>query len=415
MNHPHLLAPERVLMTTDTVGGVWTYAVELCRALAEHDVQVLLATMGRRPSVDQREEIQMLENVVVTESEFKLEWMAEPWRDVDAAAKWLLKLERRFHPDVVHLNGYAHGAIPFRAPKMVVAHSCVLSWFRAVRGREAPAAEWREYTTRVRQGLRGADMVVAPTQAMLAALERHYELLPHAEVIRNGRDPGRFTAGEKEPLVLSAGRIWDEAKNLSTLAAVAPTLPWPVIVAGECISPEGRELKLENVGLIGRLSEREMAALYARAAIYALPACYEPFGLSVLEAALSGCALVLGDIPSLRELWNNAAVFVPPTEAGALRNGIAELCANGERRSQLAALARERALEMTAEAMGEAYLGAYSDVMMVRSPIGRELLQKRAQERAAGAPDLESSMFSLIATALTGLAHERKAPLERTA
>ncbi len=32
-----------------------------------------------------------------------------------------------------------------------------------------------------------------------------------------------------------------------------------------------------------------------------LPARYEPFGLSVLEAALSGCALVLGDIPSLRE------------------------------------------------------------------------------------------------------------------
>ena len=64
--------------------------------------------------------------------------------------------------------------------------------------------------------------------------------------------------------------------------------------------------------MLGRLSAGELADWYARAAIYALPARYEPFGLSALEAALSGCALVLGDIPSLREIWGDAALFVPP-------------------------------------------------------------------------------------------------------
>ncbi len=44
---------------------------------------------------------------------------------------------------------------------------------------------------------------------------------------------------------------------------------------------------------------------------------YEPFGLSVLEAALSGCALVLGDIPSLRENWDGAADFAEPTTFSA--------------------------------------------------------------------------------------------------
>ena len=38
--------PRHVLMTADTVGGVWTYAVELVRALAPHRVTVALATMG---------------------------------------------------------------------------------------------------------------------------------------------------------------------------------------------------------------------------------------------------------------------------------------------------------------------------------------------------------------------------------
>jgi glycogen synthase len=56
---------------------------------------------------------------------------------------------------------------------------------------------------------------------------------------------------------------------------------------------------------------------YARASIYALPARYEPFGLSALEAALSGCALILGDIPSLREVWLEAAPYVSPDDESA--------------------------------------------------------------------------------------------------
>ena len=66
----------------------------------------------------------------------------------------------------------------------------------------------------------------------------------------------------------------------------------------------------------GRLTPPQMARVVSRApSIYALPARYEPFGLSVLEAALSGCALVLGDIPSLREIWDGAALFVDPDDA----------------------------------------------------------------------------------------------------
>ena len=44
----------RVLMTADTIGGVWTYAIDLCRALIPHGVEVTLATMGNLPSAEQR-------------------------------------------------------------------------------------------------------------------------------------------------------------------------------------------------------------------------------------------------------------------------------------------------------------------------------------------------------------------------
>jgi glycosyltransferase involved in cell wall biosynthesis len=108
------------------------------------------------------------------------------------------------------------------------------------------------------------------------------------------------------------------------------------------------------------LPQRELAALYARAAVYALPARYEPFGLSVLEAAHAGCALVLGDIPSLRETWDGAALFVPPDDCAALRRALLRLCADASLRDLLSAIARDRAAAFTPERMAAAYAESYA-------------------------------------------------------
>ncbi|HYP18243.1 MAG TPA: glycosyltransferase, partial [Opitutus sp.] len=151
--------PRRILMTADTVGGVWTYALDLCRGLAAHDIQVVLATMGGVPNAHQRAEVAALGSAVqLHESDYLLEWMDDPWRDVAAAGEWLLELERIHAPDVVHLNGYAHAALPWSSPTLVVAHSCVYSWWRAVK-REAPPDHWHTYHTAVRRGLEHADLV----------------------------------------------------------------------------------------------------------------------------------------------------------------------------------------------------------------------------------------------------------------
>src|SRR4051812_2097805 len=130
----------RILMTADTVGGVWTYALELARALEPHGIDITLATMGPRATVHQKEDAAQIANLTLVESDFKLEWMEEPWRDVADAGFWLLELERTVEPDLVHLNGYAHAALPWNSPVMVVAHSCVASWWQAVKQTRLPAA-----------------------------------------------------------------------------------------------------------------------------------------------------------------------------------------------------------------------------------------------------------------------------------
>ena len=170
----------RVLMTADTVGGVWTYAVELARALGALGVRVAIATMGAPVAEHQRAALAGCEGVELFESSFRLEWMQDPWDDVNAAGEWLMALERDLRPDLLHLNQFSFGFLPFRAPKLVVAHSCVASWWRAVHG-EAMPSSWATYRFRVRQGLADAQRVTAPTAAMLDALRREYDW--HGDVI----------------------------------------------------------------------------------------------------------------------------------------------------------------------------------------------------------------------------------------
>jgi glycogen synthase len=351
----------RLLMTTDTVGGVWDYSLELAAGLARSGASIILATMGPPAGPGQRAQAAAIPGLTLVEGNYRLEWMPDSDLDVARAGKWLLGLEKRFAPDLVHLNGYAHAVLPWRAPCLVVAHSCVLSWWRAVKG-EAEPREWQPYAKRVAAGLQAADAVVAPTGAMLDILQEIYGGLSCTKTIWNGRHPERYGPAVKEDFVFGAGRLWDEAKDLAALQELAPALSWPVLLAGSWQRPEGGGRPPAGAHCLGLLSADEMAGWLSRAAVYALPARYEPFGLSVLEAALSGCALVLGDIPTLRELWQGAALFVPPGDRERLRAELAKVIAAPELRVHLGLAARERARRYSSGRMTAAYLELYGEL-----------------------------------------------------
>lgn len=354
----------RVLMTADTVGGVWTYALELADALAPSGVEVVLATMGRPLSDRQWAEVRSSAVAEVRQSAYALEWMDEPWADVDRAAGWLLGLEDELRPDVVHLNGYCHAALPWRAPVVTVAHSCVVSWWQAVRGEDPPPA-WREYAARVRAGLANADAVVAPTAAMLRSLSWYGGV--EGVVVPNCRRPEAISPASKRPMVLAAGRLWDEAKNVAALDRVAPSLDARVLIAGDPASPDGRTWRAEAAELLGPLPFDQLAVWMRSASVFAAPARYEPFGLAALEAGLAGCALVLGDIASLREVWADAALYVPPDDDEALRATLRALLTDDPRRHDLARRARARASAYTPARTAHGYLEVYE---RVGEPVG---------------------------------------------
>ncbi len=349
-------------MTADAVGGVWSYSLTLARALSEQEVRCALAVMGPAPSEAQLADADSIRGLEVHHRPFRLEWMEEPWADVDAAGEWLVELAREFRPDVIHLNGYSHAALDFGAPKIVVAHSCVCSWWRGVHGEAAPA-EWDEYRRRVSAGLKAGDLVIAPSATMIRDLEREYGALPRTAVIQNGAEAPEAVAGNRRfRFIFAAGRFEDESKNLRLLEQVAQRAPWPIFVAGGGPACGG-------VHMTGRLSHRAVLDRMARSEIFCHPALYEPFGLAPLEAALAGCALALSDIPSMRELWGDAALFFNPRDPAAAAEALNRLIGDDRLRGSMAAAARQRAAAFTPQLQAESYLRAYG---WVRTFSGRE-------------------------------------------
>jgi len=362
----------RILLTTDVAGGVWSYTEELTDALVARGHEVALVSFGGEPGALHRGWLAARPELGFTALPHALEWMPEPESSLAESVGALRRIADRFLPDVVHLNQFFPGAHDLGAPKLVVAHSDVVSWWRAVRREEPPDDAWfRRYRGWVRDGLTGADVRAAPSAWMAREAERIYGVSP-VEPVHNGRSAARFPRGlpaaERQPLAVAAGRLWDEGKGVRDLADAAPLLRrgggvGEAVVAGPARHPSGGPGFPRDAGNLrwaGVLPVPELAALLGRAAVYVATSRYEPFGLAPLEAALCGCALVVSDIPTFREIWDGAALFYPAGDAPALAEILRELLADSPRRAALADAAHARALERFApERMAASYEAMY--------------------------------------------------------
>jgi len=126
----------------------------------------------------------------------------------------------------------------------------------------------------------------------------------------NGLEPGGF--------VLAVGNLAAH-KNLTALRALAQSLaPTGVklVITGGFGGKAFREmpaLTLPQPALyVGRVSDAELKALYGTAACFVFPSRYEGFGLPVAEAMLCGCPVVASNIPVLREIFPQGAIFCDP-------------------------------------------------------------------------------------------------------
>jgi glycosyltransferase involved in cell wall biosynthesis len=359
-----------VLMTADTLGGVWTYVRELATELVRRRVRVTLVSFGEIPTLEQTAWMDALELLDHRPTGFKLEWMQECDDDLAASAEYLRMVVDEVRPDLLHLNQFFYGALDFAQPTILVAHSDVVSWWQSVHTVDPPESQWiRNYRRIVARGLAGADVVIAPSSASLAQLEANFVRPHRTQVIHNGRSPALFQPHQdKDAYAVSVGRVWDLGKNAALLTQIET--PWPIYVAGDntnpdlAVKPTALHVGEGRVVFKGVMTETQLRSLYAGAAIYIATSQYEPFGLAPLEAALSRCAILASDIPTFREVWGDNAIYFRNNDRKSLEAALFRLCADPAAIKQYAdcALAHARR-SYTSSRMTESYLSLYRSLI----------------------------------------------------
>lgn len=345
----------RLFLTTDAVGGVWTYSLDLAAALSGKGVEVVLATLGPSASSEQRSAAAAVRNLEIVDSGLPLDWLAENESDIRRASDALAALSAEHQADIVQIHSPSLALAPYPAPVVSVIHSCVATWWSAVRNSPLPQDfAWR--TALARDGMLRSDLLVTPSAAFAEAVRTTYALPQQPVAVHNGRSPLPLAELPTADFAFTAGRLWDEGKNAAAFDRAAAGSAIPFRAAGPARGPNGAAITLDHAEVLGHLTPDELASMLAKRPVFVSAARYEPFGLSVLEAAQAGCALVLSDIATFRELWDGAALFVADDAIAAT---VERLIASPGERAQLGSAALERASRYTPEATAAAMLDLY--------------------------------------------------------
>ncbi len=347
----------RVLLVTDAVGGVWVYSLELARALKPLGVEAVLAVTGPAPSADRRA---AAADVRLIDTGLPLEWLDTSPDEISRAGAKLARIAARERADIVQTCSAALLAgAAFDCPTVAVQHSCVATWWDAVKGTVlTPDFQWRRDL--VARGLRRADAVVAPSRAFAQATQRAYALERPVLTVHNGRTVRHVRALPQGDFAFTAGRLWDEGKNAATLDRAAALIDAPLQAAGATRGPNGASFEPRHLIALGELGEERVGGVLAARPVFASAALYEPFGLSVLEAAQAGCALVLSDIPTHRELWDGAAIFLEARDARGFAEAIGRLLGDRDERRRLGDRAQAHARRYSPEHMARGMVEIYA-------------------------------------------------------
>jgi glycogen synthase len=366
-----------VLVTTDTLSGVWTYTQELVTGLVNRGVRVTLVSLGDIPLPQHTSWMDNLQGLEYRPTAFRLDWMQEAEQDLQDSSAYLTAVVKELKPDLLHLNQLCYGALPVETPRVVVAHGDLISWWKEVHGHEPKESRWmRWYREAVTRGLWHASAVVAPSVWMLDGIRSCYTRPRRDAVIYNGRNPVSFNPYvSKDDSVLAVGRMCDAGKQVSLLTQYSHPLPVCIVGSEAAVAdpeiPIHTDVKLATdrvrVALKGAQTQAQLRMLYSRAAIYAATSRYEAFGMAPLEAAFSRCAIVANDIPSFREIWGDAAIYFQANDAESLADVIRRLHEHKELRHGYATRAYQRAREcFTAKRMVDEYVRLYHNLLGAR-------------------------------------------------
>jgi glycosyltransferase involved in cell wall biosynthesis len=235
------------------------------------------------------------------------------------------------------------------------------------------------------RGFKGAALVIANsawTRSRIPPAARRVIVSPE------GLDHGRFRAdgprgadGLPPRYLLWASNLYPYKRAELALGAYAGLAPerrrqFPLVVAGgdwaggrARAEAAARRLGVAaQVRFLGWVDDAVLPALYRGAQAYVLSTSQESFGRGVLEAMACGCPGVLQDLPVLREVAGESALYADFCRPEAATAALERACADEALRARLAAQGIERAKAFSFERLARERVGAILEAIRGAAP-----------------------------------------------
>jgi glycosyltransferase involved in cell wall biosynthesis len=250
------------------------------------------------------------------------------------------------------------------------------------------SAPFRALARALLWGLKSAAVVFYSTREVGRALEAHgiappsrlvhapYGVAPEFDARHDPTDgtDGVLSRLRGQPFVLHVGssatrkRLEVLFEVFARLRAQRPELH--LVQQGAALTAE-QQACVRRLGIEGafvqppKLARRTLAGLYRRAAVVLVTSDAEGFGFPVIEALACGAIVVASDIPVLREVGSDAALYAPVGDVQAWTE-VAGAVLDGRTVSPTKELRTERASAFTWDRHAQTILAAYEDIAEVR-------------------------------------------------
>ncbi|HTM13035.1 MAG TPA: glycosyltransferase family 1 protein [Bryobacteraceae bacterium] len=248
---------------------------------------------------------------------------------------------------------------------------------------EYSSPEFRaRFTEQARQAAANSDAIIAVSQSTASQVEQllgvepsRIHVVPHGSPHGSPQDASVSTAAgaaRRENLVLFVGVI-QRRKNVGRLVKAFERLPagWRLALAGasqgygaaEELRAVEESPRRADIDVLGHLTGEQLAALYARARIFAFPSLDEGFGMPILEAMAHGVPVVTSQSSAMPEVAGDAALLVDPLNIDQLAHALTRLAGDQELRDDLIARGRARVPRFTWDSAVAQTWAVYEKVM----------------------------------------------------
>lgn len=308
-------------------GGAAPVSKELAIHMTQkgHIVDVITMGFGELPAVEVIEKVRIFRLRCLRTRQSS----CQPWEQLTyllAVKKFLKKHMISNRYDICH----CHFVIPTGEAAKYIKKKYGIPYIITAHGSDVEGHNTKKTTLILHYFLRPfwrnivdhAEIVIAPSEYLKNKMESNYPVMKY-QVIPNGIEIERFRSiadpSCKTNHILYMGRL-QKAKNIQMILLAAGKVDlqdWKIDIVGD--GPYRCELEsiTEKLGLQKNVvfhgwvdsGSEEQISFFRKASLFISESHFESFGMSVAEAILSGCSILLSDIEAHRCLISENECF----------------------------------------------------------------------------------------------------------